>query len=80
MAKATAKKKKDLKFSFAKLYVHTSPNNTIITLADDQGNAIYSGGAGTLGYKGAKENTPFAAESLAKKILKDGKNHGLKEV
>jgi small subunit ribosomal protein S11 len=77
---ASQKKKKDIKISFAKLFVHTSPNNTVITLSDEQGNTIYTRWAGTIGYKGAKENTPYAAESLAKAILKDAKNLWLNEV
>lgn len=73
-------KKKDLKINTGVLHVKTTPNNTIVTLTDENGNKLYGGGTGKLWYKGAKKNTPYAAELLTKQILKDGQSHGLKEV
>jgi small subunit ribosomal protein S11 len=75
-----AKKKDIKKISEGVLHVHTTPNNTMITLTDLQGNKVAGGGTGLLGYKGAKQNTPYAAEMLAKQILKDAEQNGLKEV
>ncbi|HMT00948.1 MAG TPA: 30S ribosomal protein S11 [Candidatus Absconditabacterales bacterium] len=82
MAQAVVKpkKKKDSKIASGLLHVYTSPNNTIVTLTDDKGNKVLGGGTGMAGFKGAKENTPYAAEVLTKKILKDAKDRGLKEV
>lgn len=49
-------------------------------MTDLNGNKVSGGGTGLVGFKGAKENTPYAAETLAKKILKDAKDNGLKEI
>jgi len=73
-------KKKDLKIVSGVLHVHTTSNNTIITLTDDNGNKVTGGGTGTLWYKGAKKSTPYAAEVLAKQILKVAQGYGLKEI
>ena len=61
-----SKKKKNIKISKGVLHVHTSENNTIITLSDENGNKVIGNGTGNVGFKGAKENTPYAAEMLAK--------------
>lgn len=76
----TKAKKKDIKIISGILHVHTTPNNTLITLIDQQGNKILGGGTGKVGYKGSKKSTPYAAEVLTKQILKDGQGYGLKEI
>lgn len=68
----TKAKKKDIKIISGILHVHTTSNNTLITLIDQQGNKILGGGTGKVGYKGSKKSTPYAAEVLTKQILKDG--------
>ncbi len=80
MAEKVAKKKKYPKMSKGVLHVHTSENNTVITLTDESGNKILGNGTGNVGFKGAKENTPYAAEVLARSLLKIAKDDvGLKE-
>ncbi len=80
-AKATTpKKKRDLKIDSGILHVQTTDNNTVITLADENGNKILGGGTGKLGYKGSKKSTPYAAELLTKQVLKEGQVLGLKEI
>lgn len=74
------KKKKSLKISSWILSVSTTKNNTIVTLTDEQGNKIYGGGTGTMGFKWAKKNTPYAAEVLAKQVLQDGISLWLKNI
>ena len=76
----TKAKKKDIKVVSGVLHVHTTSNNTLITLIDQQGNKILGGGTGKVGYKGSKKSTPYAAEVLTKQILKDGQGYGLKEI
>ena len=73
-------KKKDIKVVSGVLHVHTTSNNTLITLIDQEGNKILGGGTGKVGYKGSKKSTPYAAEVLTKQILKDGQGYGLKEI
>lgn len=81
MAEKVAKKKKYTKISKGILHVHTSENNTIITLSDEKGNKLIGNGTGNVGFKGAKENTPYAAEVLAKNLLKIARDDmGLKEI
>ncbi len=75
-----SKKKKDLKIVSGLLHVKTTTNNTIVTLTDENGNKIFWGWTGSLGYKGAKKNTPYAAEILTKKILKDAQGAWLKDI
>lgn len=65
------KKKKDIKLVNGLLYVQTSKNNTIVTLTDEQGNKVFGWGTGQLGFKGAKKNTPYAAEVLTRQIMHD---------
>ncbi len=77
-AKTGGKKKISTKISAGILYVKTTSNNTLITLADENGNKVLGGGAGLLGYKGAKKNTPYAAEVLTKDLLKTAQGLGLK--
>ena len=76
----TKAKKKDIKIVSGILHVHTTSNNTLITLIDQQGNKILGGGTGKVGYKGSKKSTPYAADVLTKQILKDGQGYGLKEI
>lgn len=77
MAKA---KKKDIKISTGVLHVMTSENNTIVTLTNEKGDKVVGGGTGLVWYKGAKQNTPYAAEVLTKHIIKQAEWYGLKEV
>ena len=76
----TKAKKKDIKVVSGVLHVHTTSNNTLITLIDQEGNKILGGGTGKVGYKGSKKSTPYAAEVLTKQILNDGQGYGLKEI
>ena len=76
----TPAKKQDIKIVSGIMHEHTTSNNTLITLIDQQGNKILGGGTGKVGYKGSKKSTPYAAEVLTKQILKDGQGYGLKEI
>ncbi|MBP6911031.1 30S ribosomal protein S11 [Patescibacteria group bacterium] len=80
-AKEKAKKKKNTKIASGILYVKTTENNTIVTLTDEKGNKISGSGTGSAGFKGAKENTPYAAEMLTKNVMKEARDErGLKQV
>jgi len=78
--KITAKKKKSIKISYGLLHVKTTPNNTIVTLTDENGNKILGGWTGLVGYKGSKQSTPYAAEVLTKEILTQAKQYGLNQI
>jgi len=79
--KDKVKKKKGTKISSGILYVKTTENNTIVTLTDENGNKVSGSGTGSAGFKGAKENTPYAAEVLTKNVLKEARDdRGLKQI
>ena len=61
-------------------HIHSSFNNTIVTITDTQGNTISWGSAGALGYKGSRKSTPFAAGQVAETAAKIAIEHGLKTV
>ena len=61
-------------------HIKSTFNNTIVTLTDLQGNAISWASAGTVGFKGSRKSTPFAAQMAAEAAAKDAMEHGLKTV
>ena len=61
-------------------HIHSSFNNTIVTITDVNGNAISWGSAGGLGFKGSRKSTPFAAGQVAETAAKAAMEHGLKTV
>ena len=61
-------------------HIHSSFNNTRVTITDTQGNTISWGSAGALGYKGSRKSTPFAAGQVAETAAKIAIEHGLKTV
>ena len=61
-------------------HIHSSFNNTIVTLTDVQGNALSWASSGGLGFRGSKKNTPFAAQMAAETAAKAAMEHGLKSV
>ncbi len=78
---ALKKKKKNIKLPSWILHINTSTNNTHITLTDVQWNRVLWGGTWVLGFKWAKQSTPYAAEQLCKSIIQDAKdNLWLKEI
>lgn len=81
MATKVSRKKKNIKLPVWVLYIHTSFNNTIVTLTDLQGNKVIGGGTGRMWFKGAKQSTPYAAEVLTKELIKEAKDSfWLKEI
>ena len=61
-------------------HIHSSFNNTIVTITDANGNTISWGSAGGLGFKGSRKSTPFAAGEVAETAAKAAMEHGLKTV
>src|SRR3989344_1223969 len=56
------------KISEGKIYIASSYNNTIITLTDIKGNVLAWASAGSIGFKGTKKSTPFAASKVAEAV------------
>ena len=61
-------------------HVNASFNNTMITITDAQGNAISWSSAGTMGFKGSRKSTPYAAQMAAEDAAKKAMEHGLKTI
>ena len=61
-------------------HIHSSFNNTIVTITDTNGNALAWASAGGLGFRGSKKSTPFAAQSAAETAANNAKEYGLKTV
>ncbi len=61
------------------LHVEATFNNTKVVFSDKQGNALFWSSAGTLGFKGAKKGTPFAASKVGDVIGEKAQNLGIKE-
>lgn len=81
-SKKTTARKKKIKRSFVKgvAHIHSTFNNTIVTITDPQGNVISWSSAGALGYKGAKKGTPFAAQVAAEAAGKTAYDQGLRQL
>ncbi|MBM3283911.1 30S ribosomal protein S11 [Candidatus Gottesmanbacteria bacterium] len=62
-------------------YITATFNNTLITITDQSGNTLYWGSAGSVGFKGTRKSTPFAATTAVSQIAKKAIiGHGLKTV
>ena len=59
-------------------HVNASFNNTMITITDAQGNAISWSSSGTMGFKGSRKSTPFAAQMAAEDAGRNAMEHGVK--
>ncbi|MFC7049936.1 30S ribosomal protein S11 [Emcibacter nanhaiensis] len=59
-------------------HVNSTFNNTIITIADAQGNTISWSTAGAMGFKGSRKSTPYAAQVAAEDAGKKAQEHGMK--
>ena len=57
-------------------HIHSTFNNTIVMITDTHGNALAWSSAGSLGFKGSKKSTPFAAQMAAEAATKVAMEHG----
>jgi len=80
MAKAAARpRKKEKKIVVTGVaHVNATFNNTIITITDAQGNAVSWSSAGSLGFKGSRKSTPYAAQVAAEDAAKKAVEHGMR--
>ncbi len=79
--KAAGRKKRGRKnISEGVVHIHSTFNNTIITVTDYQGNVISWSSAGTMGFKGSRKGTPFAAQQAADNAARKAMDHGVRTV
>ncbi len=76
--KARIKRKERKNIASGVAHVNASFNNTMITIADAQGNAIAWSSAGNMGFKGSRKSTPYAAQMAAEDAGKKAQEHGMR--
>ena len=78
---AQVRRRKELKkVDKGQAHIQSSFNNTLVTITDMNGNAISWSSAGSLGFKGSRKGTQFAAQSAADTAARIAKEHGLRSV
>ena len=79
--KVTTRKRRERKnIEKGQAHIHSSFNNTIVTITDVQGNTLSWASSGGLGFKGSRKSTPFASQMAAETAAKAAMEHGLKSV
>lgn len=86
MAKSTTSKQKNVKKKGKRIvvdavaHIHASFNNTIVTIADGQGNTLSWATAGGSGFRGSRKSTPFAAQIAAERAGNTAKEYGVQNL
>lgn len=62
------------------VHIHSTFNNTIVTVTDYQGNVISWSSSGAMGFKGSRKGTPFAAQQAADNAAKKAMDHGVRSI
>lgn len=78
--KKTLRRKEKKNIHSGVVHVLSTFNNTLITISDMQGNAISWSSAGTMGFKGSRKSTPYAAQVAAEDAGRKAQEHGMKEL
>jgi len=78
--KAARKKRGRKNIAEGVVHIHSTFNNTIVTITDYQGNVISWSSAGAMGFKGSRKGTPFAAQQAADSAARKAMDHGLRSV
>ena len=79
--KKIVKKRRDIrKVDKGQVHIQSSFNNTLVTITDMQGNALSWSSSGSLGFKGSRKSTPFAAQQAAETAANAAKEYGLRSV
>jgi len=66
--------------AYGTAHIKSSFNNTIISIADQEGNVIAWASAGNVGFKGSRKSTPFAAQLAAETAARRAMEHGVRKV
>ncbi len=80
MARPVRKRKVKKNVPTGVAHIHSTFNNTIVTITDPHGNAIAWSSAGVLGFKGSKKSTPFAAQMAAEAAAKVAMDNGMQSL
>ncbi len=79
MAKVRKRREKKVVHE-GKVFIQATFNNTIVTITDLNGNTVAWSSAGSLGFRGAKKSTPYAAQTTAETAAKKAMDVGLREI
>ena len=79
-AKTKVRRKEKKNVAVGQAHIKSTFNNTIVSISDSQGNVISWQSGGTVGFKGSRKSTPFAAQLAAEAAAKAAMEHGLKKV
>jgi small subunit ribosomal protein S11 len=74
------KRKERKNVPYGVVYVRASFNNTLITITDQQGNVVAWKSSGSLGFRGSRKGTPFAAQQAAMNAANQARDHGMRTV
>jgi small subunit ribosomal protein S11 len=74
------KKRERKNVPFGLVFIQASFNNTIVTITDQQGNTLSWKSSGSLGFRGSRKGTPFAAQQAAAGAASAARDHGLRSV
>ena len=77
---ATSKKKKLKNIPNGIAYIHSTFNNTVVTITDAEGKVVIWKSGGTSGFKGTKKGTPFAAQIAAEQAAQVAIENGMKQI
>ncbi len=74
------KRKEKMVTAAGRVYITAGFNNTIVTITDTEGNALFAGSAGKSGFKGSRKSTPYAATKATESIAQEAHTAGMKDV
>lgn len=78
--KKTRRRREKRNIERGNAYIQSTFNNTIVTITDTEGNAVAWCSAGTLGFRGSKKSTPYAAQQTAETAARAAVESGIKSV
>ena len=78
--KKTFKRRERKNVPFGLVHIQASFNNTIVTIADSEGNTLAWKSSGSLGFRGSRKGTPFAAQQAAMNAANMARDHGVRSV
>ncbi|MDT7960239.1 MAG: 30S ribosomal protein S11 [Armatimonadota bacterium] len=76
----TQQKKERKNIAAGVAHIHATFNNTIVTITDVNGNTISWASGGSVGFKGTKKGTPFAAQLAAERAARAAMEHGMRKI
>jgi small subunit ribosomal protein S11 len=78
--KKTFKRRERKNVPFGVVHIQASFNNTVVTITDSEGNTLAWKSSGSLGFRGSRKGTPFAAQQAAMNAANMARDHGLRSV